>query len=95
MKWPPYSSSRLEIASSEPRGDHPANWASQFLAWSLFDPRAAVARLEKLPIDRKLPNNAILARFAVAESLAQTHEQRWRKIWEDWDIILGGLKRDL
>jgi Carboxypeptidase regulatory-like domain len=78
----------------QPRGDHPANWASKFVAWSLFDPRAAVACLETLPIDPKLPNNAIHARLAVAESLAQTHEQRWRKSWDDWDIILGGLKRD-
>ncbi len=77
-----------------PRGDHPANWASEFVAWSLFDPRAAVGRLEKLPIDPKLQNNAIDARLAVAESLAQSHEERWRRIWEDWDIIFGGKKLD-
>jgi hypothetical protein len=65
-----------------------------FHAWSLFDPRTAVSRLEKLPIDPKLPNNAIHVRLAVAESLAQDHEERWRKIWDDWDIVLGGLRRD-
>jgi hypothetical protein len=81
---------RIDLAS----GDQSADWTREFLAWSLFDPRAAVARLETLSIDPKLPNNAIRARLAVAESLAQDHEQRWRKIWEDWDIILGGLKRD-
>jgi hypothetical protein len=66
----------------------------EFHAWSLFDPRAAVARLEVLPIDPKSPNNAIRARLAVAESLAQDHEQRWRKIWSIWDIVLGSAKRD-
>jgi Carboxypeptidase regulatory-like domain len=65
-----------------------------FRAWSLFDPRAAVARLEKLTIDPKVENNAIHTRLAVAESLAQDREERWRKIWDDWDIVLGGLKRD-
>ena len=53
-----------------------AVWTYDFLAWSLFDPRAAVARLEKLPIDPKLQNNAIHARLAVAESLAQDREER-------------------
>jgi hypothetical protein len=65
-----------------------------FRAWSLFDPRDAVARLEKLTIDPKVENNAIHTRLAVAESLAQDREERWRKIWDDWDIVLGGLKRD-
>ena len=65
-----------------------------FLAWSLFDPRAAVARLEKLTIDPKIANNAIHTRLAVAKSLAQDREERWRKIWDDWDIVLGGLERD-
>jgi hypothetical protein len=63
------------------------------LAWSLFDPLAAVARLEKLPIDPKLDHNAIRARLVVAESLAQYHEQRWRKIWQDWHTVFG-VKRD-
>ena len=81
---------RIDQAS----GDQSADWAREFLAWSLFDPRAAVARLETLPIDSKLQTNAIHARLAVAESLAQDHEQRWRKIWEDWDIIVGGSNRD-
>jgi hypothetical protein len=66
-----------------------------FWSWSMFDPRAAVARLETLPIDPKLPNNAIDARLAVAKSLAQDHEQRWHEIWDrHWNIILGGTRRD-
>jgi hypothetical protein len=75
-------------------GEQATDWTSEFVAWSLFDPRAAVAQLEKLPIDPKLQNNAINARLAVAQSLAQNHQQRWRKIWDDWDIIFGGRKLD-
>jgi hypothetical protein len=68
--------------------------AADFRAWSLFDPRAAVARLEKIPVDTKARRITMVARLVVAASLAQTHEERWRKIWGDWDIILGGTKRD-
>ena len=64
------------------------------MAWSLFDPRAADTRLETLPFDPMRKNNAIQARLAVAESLAQTDEARLRRIWEDWDIIFGGRKLD-
>ncbi len=63
---------RIDQAS----GDQATDWSSEFLAWSLFDPRAAVARLETLPVDPNLQNNAINARLAVAESLAQTREER-------------------
>ena len=69
--------------------------AMAYWAWSIFDPRAAVAQLEKLPIDPKLPNNAIRARSAVAKSLAQNHDQRWHELWDRrWGIILGGTKRE-
>ncbi|MGO9920378.1 MAG: carboxypeptidase regulatory-like domain-containing protein [Isosphaeraceae bacterium] len=71
-----------------------ATWAIEFRAWALFDPRAAVARLEKLPVDSKLQNHARGARLVVAETLARPHEERWRNIWDDWDIVFGGTKRD-
>jgi len=71
-----------------------AIWATEFRAWSLLDPRAAVARLERLPIDPKFQFDAIRARLVVAESLARPYEDRWRKIWDDWDVIFGGTKRD-
>ena len=70
--------------------------ATDYWAWSIFDPRAAVAQLEKLPIDPGLPNNAIRARLLVAKSLAKHHEQRWHELWDRrWGIILGGTKREL
>jgi hypothetical protein len=52
-----------------------------FLAWSIFDPRAAVARLEQEPFNPKLPLNQDRARQRVAEALTLGHEERWRNIW--------------
>ena len=55
-----------------------ATWGYEFLAWSRIDARAAVARLEKVPIARDTDvlkgNNA--ARFAVGASLARSREER-------------------
>jgi hypothetical protein len=74
--------------------DPSAEWSYDFVAWSLFDPRAAVARLENLPMDPKVENNVTWCRRAVAKSLATSPQQRWRELWKDWDIVLGGLTRD-
>jgi hypothetical protein len=74
--------------------DEVAPSVHEFRAWSLFDPRAAVARLETMPIDPKLPNNGIRARLAVAESLAQDYEHRWRKLLDDQGIIFGDIRAD-
>ena len=53
-----------------------ATWGEEFMAWSLIDPRAAVARLEKVPIpqepDVRKANCA--ARFVVGASLARSRE---------------------
>jgi len=87
-----FEPSRAQMEQTDDR--ELATWAAEFRAWSFFDPRAAVARLEKLPIDSKLQLNAIRARLVVAESLALPYEKRWRKIWDRWDIIFGGTERD-
>ncbi len=90
---PPRCSSpaaRLETAGDDPT----VAWPSEFRVWSLFDPRAAIARLEKLPSNPKIQGDVTRARLVVARSLAQTHEQRWRAIWEDWEIIFDGKRRD-
>ena len=34
--------------------------------------------------------NGIRARLAVAESLVQDYDQRWRKFWDRRDSFLGG-----
>jgi Carboxypeptidase regulatory-like domain len=81
---------RLEQASA----DNPAELASDFVAWSLFDPRAAVARLEQLPFTSDPRSTTMQARVAVAQSLARPYEERWREIWKDWNIVLGGTNRD-
>ena len=39
---------RSQIEQTEDR--ELAHWGNQFLSWSIFDPRAAVARLEQVPV---------------------------------------------
>jgi hypothetical protein len=64
-----------------------------FAEWSLFDPRAAVARLEQVTIRLEPGGNG--ARELVAELLGLSHEERWRKIWSDSTEIGELFKRDL
>ena len=59
-----------------------AGWPHVFLAWSMFDPSAAVARLERVRVDPKMLDRGVdLARVQVAESLGLPHDARWRTIW--------------
>jgi hypothetical protein len=60
-----------------------ARASAEFLSWSILDPRAAVARLEKVPVSPKLDLDADSARQRVSKSLRLSHEARWRDIWED------------
>ena len=53
----------------------------EFLGWSIFDPRAAVTRLEQVPVAAKLEMNADFARARVSELLGMTREERIREIW--------------
>jgi hypothetical protein len=55
--------------------------STAFLGWSIFDPRAAVARLEKLPVNPRLDLNADYVRREVCAYLRLGHEARWRKVW--------------
>ena len=65
-----------DVTAPSPDGSEDWLW---FWSWSIFDPRAAVARLETLPIDPKLPTNQSVRRLAVAKSLAQDHEHAGTK----------------
>jgi len=58
-----------------------ARASTAFLSWSVFDPRAAAARVEKLPVDPRLDLNADSVRVRVCESLRLPREARWRAIW--------------
>jgi hypothetical protein len=54
----------------------------EFLAWLVFDPRAAAARLKQMPIDPKLELYADrAARFQVGEMLGRSRERRWQWSW--------------
>jgi Carboxypeptidase regulatory-like domain len=81
---------RMEHASP----DHLAHWPTEFVAWSLIDPRAAVARLEKIPVaqDTDLHTGANSARFAVGASLARSRLERWRARHDEREIIFGGKR---
>ncbi len=72
-----------------------ASWGYEFVCWSLIDPRAAVARLEKIPVasvpDYRKGN--IGARLAVARSLARSGKERWRSENSDErEFIFGGRR---
>jgi hypothetical protein len=70
---------RAEIEHADDR--ELVGWPHVFLAWSMVDPRAAVARIERLPIDPKFDLSADLAREQVSASLGLPHEARWRTMW--------------
>ncbi len=60
-----------------------ARSANEFLSWSIFDPPAAVARLERVPVNLKRDLDADSARERVSEILRLPHEARWRAIWNE------------
>ena len=63
--------------------DELAKSAVEFQAWSIFNPRGAVARLEQVPIAARRNASAASAWEQVAELLGLPHEARWHKIWDD------------
>ena len=71
-----------------------ATWMFEFLAWSVIDPRAAVARLEIVPIaqDTDVLKRKNGARFAVGAALARSREQRWSTRRDERQVILGGKR---
>jgi hypothetical protein len=58
--------------------------AVDYLCWSIFDPRTAVARLEEVPVNPQFDVNVDQSRQRVAETLELSHSARWRKIWGDF-----------
>ena len=71
-----------------------ATWMFEFLAWSVIDPRAAVARLEIVPIaqDTDVLKRKNGARFAVGAALARSRERRWSTRRDERQVILGGKR---
>jgi Carboxypeptidase regulatory-like domain len=72
----------------------PASSRFDFLTWSLFDPRAAVARLEQITIRPNPTELARNARLLVAASLGRKHADRWAEIFPEATIIQSGIQRD-
>ena len=81
---------RLEKASDRELVD----WDLTFEAWTILDPRAAVARLEKVPMTSVNPNDNRLWIYVV-EKLADDHEERWRKTFLQWAPIFNPANRDV
>jgi hypothetical protein len=78
-----FETSRDRIEHTEDR--ELVGWFPEFEAWASFDPRAAVARLEKLLVGPDLSWTD--ARIHVARLLGLSYEQRLRTTWPDWEIL--------
>jgi hypothetical protein len=89
---PPHSSSprwRMDKISDAELLD----WDWAFETWTLIDPRAAVARLEKIPMKSTNPNDNRLWIYVV-EKLALNRDERWRKTFTHWEPIFNPHVRD-
>ncbi len=71
-----------------------SEWSREFLGWSFFDPRAAVARLERIPLSPKLAPDADSTRTQVAESLGLPYPERWRRVWNNNTDMRQLFERD-
>ncbi len=71
-----------------------AGWEHAFETWTLIDPRAAVARLEKVPMKSTNPNDNRLWIYVV-EKLALDRDDRWRKTFLEWAPIFNPANRDI
>ncbi len=71
-------------------------WPTPFLAWSIIDPRAAVARLEQVPATAGISRSSFVnSRAQVARILGLPYEDRWRRIWTDHTEMRFLLERDI
>jgi hypothetical protein len=83
---------RTRMAQTQPT--ELATWGFEFLTWSLIDPRAAVARLETIPVaeDTSGRDRSYAARLAVGASLARSRDERWRASESEREYIFGGKR---
>ena len=69
-------------------------WDGAFEAWTLLDPRAAVAWLERVPMTGVNPNHNRLWIYVV-EKLASDADERLRKSFNNWAPIFNPANRDV
>ncbi len=67
----------------------------EFMAWSIFDPRAAVARFAQVPVDPKRELNTDLARRELVDVLGRAHDERWQRIWSTFTEMGDLFGREL
>ena len=68
-------------------------WYLAFEAWSAIDPRAAVARLERVPMLSVDPNNNRLW-INVVNSLSLDPQELWRMDFIEWAPVFDASNRD-
>jgi hypothetical protein len=68
-------------------------WYWEFEVWTLIDPRAAVARLEKIPMKSTNPNDNRLWIYVV-EKLSLDRDERFRQSFTKWAAIFNPSVRD-
>ncbi len=93
-KWPRHCFEPVRALIEQTDDQELARWQFEFLGWSIFDPRAAVSRLEQVPIATKLGPSGNFARQRVAEMLGLPYEDRWRWIWSDYTEMRDLFERD-
>ncbi len=83
------------IRRVEQATDHSlVNWERMLDAWTLIDPRAAVARLERAPMTSTNPNDNF-GWIYVVEKLSLDRDDRWRKTFLDWAPVFNPANRDV
>jgi hypothetical protein len=83
------------VRASMESADNSGPTVMGFLAWSVFDPRAAVARLERTPVTPDFQLDSDSARILVAEALGLPHEERWRNLWRAYTEMSLDFDRDI
>ena len=69
------------------------SWDWAFEAWTLIDPWAAAARLERIPMTSTSPNDN-RAWISVVEKLSLDRDERFRKSFIDWAPLFNPSVRD-
>ena len=80
---------RMEKSSDRELTD----WDMAFEAWTLIDPRAAVARLNRVAMTSVNPNDNRLWIYVI-EKLAHDRDERWRTTFPEWAPIFNPANRD-
>jgi hypothetical protein len=71
------------------------NWTIALMSWSIFDPRAAAARLERASAAARPQKGPSHSSEVTGELLGLPFEDRWQKIGWDYTAVRYLLERDI